>query len=772
MKYILLCLAGCCMSAAVQAQPAITGRVYDAITLEPVQSALVTGAGGLHALTNEKGIFSIPTTGKLTIAAIGFRSYILTVTSSPGSSGAAVIPVPLERTVNELQQVVISASRTAEKRSEAPVAITVIGRQVIEETKAQRLDQLVNKVSGVFMVNLGNEQHEMSIRQPMTTSSRFLYMEDGIPLRTTGVYNHNALLEMNMTAVRSLEVIKGPSSALYGGEAIGGAVNAITLAAPSVFAGSLSAQLNNTGYRRADAMIGGTWGRTGLLASGYYAERTNGPIEHSDYHKKAITLRADQQLGSGLNWTNTLTYIDYYSDMTGALDSAKFADRNFSSLQSFTYRVTNALRFKSILTKEWNAKNTSSLSFLYRNNSVKQNPSYSIASTSDPSLYKGQVNDNSFRAYAMFLQHVTRFDALKGKLVAGASLDFSPQTYRAQFIWIRKDGATNKFASYFFPSQDSLLSNYATNISNAAAYADFAFEPLKRIRITAALRYDAFRYDFRNALPQSASTGAPSSVTVFSRATPKIGFTYNLAGAGFYANYSEGYVPPQITELFNSVSVPYLQPQTFYNYEAGGWVSLVNNTLNGDWSIYLMNGRNEIITVKQPDGSYINQNAGETRHYGIEYGLTYRPSAQWQVRVSATNAKHVYVSNIVKGVDFSGKEISAAPRFFSNAELTCRPSFVKGLRLSVEWQHQGAYFMDDLNAYRYSGFDVVNIRAAYHTGRLEVWTNLLNAFNQYYSTLATKGTSAGNASYSYNLGDPAELTLGCSITFGKKYADR
>jgi len=77
-----------------------------------------------------------------------------------------------------------------------------------------------------------------------------------------------------------------------------------------------------------------------------------------------------------------------------------------------------------------------------------------------------------------------------------------------------------------------------------------------------------------------------------------------------------------------------------------------------------MNGSNEIISVKQSDGSNVNQNAGKTQHYGIEYGITYKPTEEWNIRISATNAKHVYTDNIVKGVDYSGKEISSAPRFF------------------------------------------------------------------------------------------------------------
>src|SRR5690606_1288460 len=114
-----------------------------------------------------------------------------------------------------------------------------------------------------------NEQHQMSIRQPMTTKSLFLYLEDGMPIRTTGLYNHNALLEMNMAAAKQIEIIRGPASSLYGAEAIGGAVNIITLTPPSLSSGMLSIQGNNNGYKRVDLQAGSTFGKWGLVVSGY-----------------------------------------------------------------------------------------------------------------------------------------------------------------------------------------------------------------------------------------------------------------------------------------------------------------------------------------------------------------------------------------------------------------------------------------------------------------------------------------------------------------------
>jgi len=736
----------------------ISGKVFDAITKEPIQGAVVSAVSN-KTISKENGSFSFQATGRsITINAVGYDSKTIEISNKN-------LAISLSPSQKILDQVVVTANRTNEKRTEAPIAISIINKQTIDEAKAQRIDAVLNKVSGVYMVNLGNEQHEMSIRQPMTTKSLFLYMEDGMPIRTTGVYNHNALLEMNLPAAKSIEVIKGPSSALYGGEAIAGAVNIITQAAPAYTGGNISTQFNNTGYKRVDGQIGSTIGKWGLLATGYYAIRKEGPVEHTDFNKTSISLRSDYKANDHLTWTNTLAYIDYYSDMTGALDSTKYFQKNFSSLQSFTFRSVYALRYKSILSQQWNSNSATSISFLLRDNSVKQNPSYSIGSTSIATVFKGQINDNSFKTNSLIAQHVQKFAWLKSKLVVGASIDFSPQSYYAKFISITKDLALNKYVSYTQKTPDSLLSNYTTNISNLATYINYELYPFIGFKIVAALRYDAFKYDYSNLL----QTGAPSSVTNYNRVTPKLGFTYNIKGIGFYGNYSEGYVPPQITELFSSSIVPYLAPQTFKNYEFGGWLAISGNKLYADWSLYNLRGTNEIISVKLPDGTTQNQNAGETEHRGIEYGINYQPNTQWHFRFSGTNAKHTYINNIVKGVNYNGKEINGAPHFIANAEISYKPIFLKGFSIGAEWQHQNKYFMDDLNNFTYNGFDIANIRIAYKIKKAEVWINALNALNAYYAVYATSApaTAIGVNNKTYNMGDPRELTIGLSYKFGK-----
>ncbi|RXK81048.1 TonB-dependent receptor [Filimonas effusa] len=733
----------------------ISGKVYDAISKEPVQGAVIS-APGVRAMSDARGEFHLLAQGKqITIASVGFD----TAFADANGEKLAIALRPHDRL---LQQVVVSANRTAEKRSEAPVAIAVISKETIDDTKAQRMDQLLNKVSGVNMIALSNEQHQMSIRQPITTKSLFLYMEDGLPIRTTGVYNHNALLEMNMAAAKTIEVIKGPASALYGAEAIAGAVNVITQAAPAFTSGSISTQIDNLGYKRADAQLGTSLGKWGVIASGYYANRSNGPVDFSDFHKSIATLRTDYKPNDKMNWTNTLAYLDYNADMTGSLDSLKFARKNYTSQQTFTFRSVYALRYKSMLNYQWNKQSSSSLSFLFRDNSIKQNPSYSISAmpnTTDKSKYRGQINENAFQTYALFAQHTQRFNWLNSKVIAGATLDLSPQRYNARFITIHRDINSGIYDSY--ANSDSLLSNYKTGITNMAGYLDYEFSPVKNVRIVTALRYDAFRYDYTNKLPANKVTGAASTVNNFSRFTPKLGLTYNYRGIGFYGNYSQGYVPPQLTELYSSTAVaPYLLPQTFFNYEVGGWLSLVSNKLYADWSIYLMNGSNEIISVLQPDNTTINQNAGNTRHKGIEYGLTYKTAAGLTVRFSGSGSKHAFIRNVAGGINYNGYEMSGAPRFTGNAEVTYKPTWINGLRVSAEWQHVSGYYMDDLNKTRYKGYDVLNLRTGYQWHGLEIWTNVLNLFNQYYATTATAAFRASGTTYSYNLADPRNITIG------------
>lgn len=672
-----------------------------------------------------------------------------------------------------LQEVVVTANREGVKRSEAPVAITTINSKLIKDTRATSVDQLLNKVSGVNMVNLGNEQHQMSIRQPITTKSLFLYLQDGIPIRTSGLFNHNALLEINMASVRNIEVIKGPSSSLYGSEAIGGVVNFITQAPTDSLDLKVSLQANNIGYKRADAITSFSAGRLGIVASGYYANKSNGFLEYTDFNKGTFSVRADYHFTDNTWITNNISYINYYSDMPGGIDSTMFAEKKFINPQTFTYRKVNSFRYNSTLHHEWSKSGKTSVSAIFRDNSIEQNPAYRIKDDyrkingewkGKKDLAHGEINKSSFNSYAMIAQHRQQFRKMRAVLIGGLSVDISPSDYNARYIKINKDTVAKKYTSY--QSGDSTLSNYSTGINNYAGYLNVEFSPLKKLRMVASVRYDHFKYRFDNHLAASSFSGSPDTVNNFSKVSSKIGATYNFSSkTGIYANYSEGFIPPQVTEMYTGVKVPDLVPSVVRNYEAGGWAEIVYNKLMVDISIYDLQSTNEVVSVRQDDGSFANENAGKTSHRGIETGMRARPSRDISFRFSGAYSEHKFTEYNEKGDSYNGKEMNGAPNWIYNMELWYSPAFVKGLRTGIELQHVGKYYADAKNTAKYPGYTIINFRASYEYKWMEFWVNVMNATDRYYATVASKSSFG----YSYTLAEPININIGYTYNFGKLF---
>lgn len=653
----------------------------------------------------------------------------------------------------QLTTIVVSANKLKEKRIESPVAISILSPKTIDETKAQRIDFLLNKVSGVYMPTIGNEQHMMSIRQPISLKGLYLYLEDGMPIRTSGLFSSNALIEMNSSNIHSIEIIKGPASALYGAEAIGGVVNILTTPVPSKAEAFISTQITNTGFKKLDLSWGAPTKTGGWMISAAWTDQKNGITEYSDFNKKALSVKRTFKVNEKLKGYQNLQYINYYTQMTGSLDSIKFFQKNFGSQQSFTFRKIDALRFRQNLDYNWNTHSNTTFNFMYRNNTMDQNPAYLIASTANPTKFKGQVNSNHFDAYVLDLQHVWSIPRLSSKIMLGGYWDITNQNLIANYIDILKDTSIGKFTKFTYPSRDSLITNYNTQISNKAFYFNYIANLNKAIRLNMTMRYDNFEYLFNNLLP----IGTPSANNIFTQFTPKLGLTYNQRKWGGYLNYSKGFVPPQITEIYNAIRVPYLLPQNFSNIEIGSWYQ--SKKLSAEISIYSLQGKNEIISVRQTDGVNLNQNSGATSHIGIEYQVRYQLAPSMDISIAGSNTKHTYLNTRIKGVDVSGKEMNAAPNLFNNVSFNWKPT--KLIRSSLEWIHQSAYYMDETNTTRYPGFNLLNARFGLQLKKSEIWLNVLNLTNTYYSTMATKNFSVkGSSAYSYYLGEPRAITIG------------
>ena len=75
---------------------------------------------------------------------------------------------------------------------------------------------------------------------------------------------------------------------------------------------------------------------------------------------------------------------------------------------------------------------------------------------------------------------------------------------------------------YFqYQSTDSILTNYNVGLLNTAAYTQLEYNPVAKLRIVAAARYDRLDYKFDNHLPPGAYSGAPDATNHFDHFSPK-----------------------------------------------------------------------------------------------------------------------------------------------------------------------------------------------------------------------------------------------------------
>lgn len=754
MKKQLCLIALLCMTLnIVLAQSTIKGKVIDATTNQPLQGVTITGTSSRsNIITGKDGSFSLSNNDSLLISFVGYNTQHFAVKASD-------ITIPLVPAFANLDEVIVSGNREIQRRTEVPVAINVISKTLINDTKATRLDMLINKVAGVYMVDLGNEQHSMAVRQPIGTQSVYLYLEDGIPIRTVGDFNHNALIEINQASLERIEVIKGPASSLYGSEAVGGAINFLTQSPSPFLAGKVQAEAGSRGYKRTDFNVSNTFKKFGFYIGGYHADQSQPVEQHNDFSKTALTMRADYAFNDKTKLVTVGDYIKYKTDQKGGLDSTHFYNEDYISFYRFTYRKVDAFRLRSTLSKEWNDHNKTSFTVFHRNTSIGQNPFYSIGNIrGNPSKAKGQINEDAFKSYGTVLQHTKKFGG-NSKWITGISADFSPATYNARYIDIDKDA---KGIFYNYTSRDSALTSYNVDLLNTAVYTQLEYSPLSKLKLVAAARYDRFDYKFDNHLPPGAFTGAPDASDHFAHFTPKVGVTYDFGkNKGAYINYSVGFAPPNITDLYSGVEVPVLKPSSYNNYEVGGWIGFAGNKGYAEVSLYKLDGTNEIVSVRLPDATFRNQNAGSTSHKGIEVNVKYSLIENMMWRIGATYAEHKYEEYVQQGKDYSGNKMSQAPPYIINSELTYKPPYLKGFRVAVEYQGIGSYYTDPGNTAKYSGFNVFNARVGYSLKAFEVWLNCINVTDKIYATTVEKSAFGT----SYRPGQLRTLNVGIAYNF-------
>ncbi|WP_333661169.1 TonB-dependent receptor [Acinetobacter sp.] len=668
-----------------------------------------------------------------------------------------------------LSTIVVTASREGESINNTPAAISKISNTDIEEKHATFIGQLVNQTPGVLMNDLGNEQHMMSIRQPITTAAVYQYLEDGVSVRPVGVFNHNALYEVNLAGIESIEILRGPASSLYGSNAIGGTINFLTKAPSLTPTADLGISASSEGYRRVDLGASNTFntnfGEHGLRISGYASDRGDSWQDHAESNKQSVTLRHDWRISDATQIKNIVSYNHLKADMTGSLNKDDFNKRAGYSYQTFTYRDVDATRLSSQMSHQWSDEQQSQATIYYRDNSTEQNPSYTIRTDikngKPTGTYSGQTTYNAFQSYGLNLQHSATLDQVK--LIVGLMADHSPTQAKTNDIEIFRDPNTLVYTGF---KQRQLLRDFNVDVNNQAIYAQANWQILPTLNLVGGARYDWISYDYDNKLTPSTVTGAPDEKRNFHKASPQLGFVWNITPAmDIYSNWSQGFVPPEVSSLYGANLVtPNLKEATFNNIDAGVRFKLLDDRLDGEITLYRLQGKDEVMSYTKPDNTREPRNTGKTLHQGIEIGGTWKISDLYdqRLKLSGSWAEHEYKEFQPSSVlDYSGNTMPSAPKTFGTLEYQIKP--IPELLLSAEGVYVGSYWMNDANTEKYNGHTVLNLRANYRKNAYEIYGQVLNVTDEHYS----ESTSYSNNQASYTPAAPRTYLLGLRYHFGK-----
>lgn len=667
----------------------------------------------------------------------------------------ALLTVPLvgeafSEEATYIGEVTVTGTREAEPIKEIPQTINAVEGKEVRKVKPVHPAEVMNRVPGVWISSTGGEGHTTSIRQPLTTSPVYLYLEDGVPIRSTGFFNHNALYEVNVPGADRIEVIKGTGTALYGSDAIGGTINILTRPAPLKPEVELNPEAGSYDWYRLLASMGNTWGNDGFRLD-LNATHSGGWRERKEYDRYTATLRWDHlhSATSSLKTIASFSKIDQETSGGAPLTKADYETRPWYNYHTFDYRNVESFRLSTDYEKEIGDTALLSLIPYLRKNKMELLPEWGIFRAG--ASYRGYESVTDLYSAGLLAKYRRDFEPMRTRLIVGTDIDYSPGTYEERRINVTRDPVTMRFTSFDYAASTANDYNYDATFIGVSPYAQVELSPLEKLRVTLGGRYDYLAYDYTNNLGTTASR-PESAYLSWSHLSPKIGAAYELNDrVSAFASYNQGFRIPSTGDIFRAggtaTTAVELEPVRVHSYETG-LKGRLNGKVSFDAALYYMEKKDDIVTFTPDIGASQRLNAGKTVHKGIEAGVEVKPLDDVSVGFSYSYAKHEYADWRLSAVtDFSGNEIPIAPRQVLNARAGYSPAILNGGAAEVEWMSLGSYWLDNENTEKYGGHDLVNLRASYNaTPEWELYLKATNIFDTRYAERVSK-SSSGEVTY-------------------------
>ncbi|MGM9489295.1 TonB-dependent siderophore receptor [Ideonella sp. YS5] len=557
---------------------------------------------------------------------------------------------------------------------------------------------------------------------------------------------HNGPSIFDFTNVSRVEVVKGPSSFLYGQVAPGGIVNVITKSPQARFSGMGELGYGSYGQYRAQADVTGPLTSTLLFrVAASYDEDMHywKPYDaHSSTVAPSLQWRPDDRFSLSLKYENfhklespQVMQKPGYGRQSGAVPTPGDPNRagedvpglpdDWNSMADVDYRSSDAQGATAWadlqLDEHWNLRTRYSqqqyvIDMLFSGNlGMANNTTFLQGRRLRQQYYENRdrtwsvdaVGKYQFAGASLRLllgaQQVTRrFDRRAGQAPNDPALGSDPVASPLP-LWDLRDPSTwNRQVDIPLSALTASRFDVSTRNADRSFYAGSTFGFFDdRLLVLAGLRSTSTRTEFIDRL--AGSTQPFSS----RKTTPQYGILYKLApGISAFASYAESFVPgQQILRRPDDTLAP-AQPTQGHGYDFGLKADLLDGKVSG--TLTLFNLRNSKIvndlSTTNVDGSVSIRSvqSGEQRSRGLELDATLQPTPDWQVYLS-------YSYMDARIVEFSGRDaeiLAQDPATLDAAGLANYKNayLLHGARLQMSAPHiANLWFRHDLGDGLYLG---------------------------------------------------------------------
>lgn len=550
----------------------------------------------------------------------------------------------------ELNEVLITATRTIRQLSSLPMPAQIISKRDIKNSNSVRLNDILNEQTGLITVSdFGGGE---GIQLQGLDSQYTLILVDGVPLvgRSAGTLD---ISRVSVGNIKQIEVVKGASSSLYGSEALGGVINIITDTPNSGLKGNINYRLGGFNTNDLSSTINYKKGKVGINT---YLNRYSSDGYDLDDNDDLNTVEPF----SNYTFNSKITYD--FTENTNLLLSGKYYTQNQD------YVASSSLRGESDI-NEWNTH--LKLSHRYREKWSSYFEFYTTRYKAKDFLNddNGSLFSESYYNQLLIRPEVRATYNLNdaNNFIGGIGFnhetldrtDFTEQPeFNSPYIYLQYDGDINEKLNIILGARFDSHNKYKSQFSPKAA---IRYEVNDKLAIKSSVGYGFKAPDFRQLYFDFTNATVGYTVLGYnavSTAIPK------LEEQGEIAN-----IVVPVSEFDNE-----LNPENSISINIGSDFKLTSE-LKFDLNLF-RNNINDLIDTRvianktngQNVFSYYNVNKVYTQ--GLEFNTTWKPTNRLKISggYQLLYAKDKDAEKAFENGDVYARENPSSPSFQLNKE--------------------------------------------------------------------------------------------------------